>query len=363
MRILWAILGIGILAGTAFGMHWYGDYRDHFPKTNDAYVRANVISVAAQVPGEAVEVAVDDHALVKAGQLLAQLDDQPFRIQLAQAENKIIQARQSIDAGEAGIAAAQAEIALRRAQLHMAELQSKRVFNLSAQNSVPKSAADSAQEGLSSARAGLAAAEAHLRQATIMRGSPGEDNERLKEAKLFLEKAQLDLTHTHLEAPCNGRIANLSLRPGELVQPGRPLFSIVCSDEYWVYANFKETELVRIRPGQTAEIRVDMYPGEVFHGVVQNIGPGSGTAFSMLPPQNATGNWVKVTQRVPVRIRITDPRENVPLRVETSAEVTVDTGKDEKPSGYAHDYTGQIAPTLPAQQDTAAAPRTAQFTP
>src|SRR5690606_37897228 len=149
--------------------------------------------------------------------------------------------------------------------------------------------------------------------------SPGEDNERLKEAKLFLEKAQLDLTHTHLEAPCNGRIANLSLRPGELVQPGRPLFSIVCSDEYWVYANFKETEMVRIRPGQTAEIRVDMYPGEVFHGVVQNIGPGSGTAFSMLPPQNATGNWVKVTQRVPVRIRITDPRENVPLRVETSA--------------------------------------------
>jgi membrane fusion protein (multidrug efflux system) len=344
-------------------MHWYGDYRNHFPKTNDAYVRANVISVAAQVPGEAIQVAVEDHALVKKGQSLVRLDDQPFRIQLAQAENKIIQARQSIDAGEAGIAAAQAEIALRRAQLHMAELQSRRVFNLSAQNSMPKSAADSAQEGLSSARAGLAAAEAHLRQATIMRGSPGEDNERLKEARLFLEKAQLDLTHTHLEAPCDGRIANLSLRPGELVQPGRPLFSIVCSDEYWVYANFKETELVRIRPGQTAEIKVDMYPGEVFHGVVQNVGPGSGTAFSMLPPQNATGNWVKVTQRVPVRIHITDPRENVPLRVETSAEVTVDTGRDEQPSGYAHDYTGQIVLTLPAQQDNATAPRTAQFIP
>lgn len=363
MRILWAIVGVLALAGAAFGIHAYGQHREHFPTTNDAYVRANVVSVAAQVPGEAIEVAVEDHALVKAGQTLIRIDERPFRIQLAQAENKVIQATQSIDAANAQIAAAEAQISVRKAQLRNAELQARRVFNLSAQNSMPKSAADTAQEGLSSAQAGLAAAEANLRQAVVMRGSTGDNNERLKEARLFLEKAQLDLSHTHLEAPCNGRIANLSLRPGELVQPGRPLFSIVCSDEYWVYANFKETELARIRPGQHAEIKVDMYPGEVFHGLVQNIGPGSGTAFSMLPPQNATGNWVKVTQRVPVRILITDPRDSAPLRVETSAEVTIDTGEGEQPSGFAHDYHGQVGPGGRSLEAHAAAETTAQLTP
>lgn len=363
MRILWAILGVAVMAAAAVGIHYYGEYRERYPTTNDAYVRANVISMAAQVPGEAIEVAVEDHALVEAGQTLIRIDERPFRIQLAQAENKVIQATQSIDAANAQIAAAEAQIALRKAQLRTAQLQARRIFNLSTQNSVPKSAADSAQEALSSAQAGLAAAEANLRQATVMRGSPGEQNERLKEARLFLEKAQLDLSHTHLDAPCDGRIANLSLRPGELVQPGRPLFSIVCSDEYWIYANFKETELARIRPGQNAEITVDMYPGEVFHGVVQNIGPGSGTAFSMLPPQNATGNWVKVTQRVPVRILITDPRNSAPLRVETSAEVTIDTGDGEKPSGYAHDYRGDAGSEVAQMQGDSTPSQTIQIHP
>jgi membrane fusion protein (multidrug efflux system) len=139
----------------------------------------------------------------------------------------------------------------------------------------------------------------------------------------MVKQAEIDLERTRVVAPTNGTIANLSLRPGNTVAPNVPLFVVISDQEFWVDANFKETQLKEIRVGQKATIESDVYPDHPFHGVVQSVSGGSGAAFSLLPPQNATGNWVKVTQRVPVRIRVEDPDPQHPLRIGTTATVKV----------------------------------------
>jgi membrane fusion protein (multidrug efflux system) len=175
------------------------------------------------------------------------------------------------------------------------------------------------------AAAQLAVARARLNQARLALGRAGDQNERIREAEAALKQAQLDLAHTHVTAACDGQIAELTLQPGSTARAGNPLFALVCTDKFWIAANFKETQLERIKAGQSATIEIDMYPGHRFEGRVETISRASGVAFSLLPPQNATGNWVKVTQRVPVRIAVTSTDADYPLRVGTSATVTIDT--------------------------------------
>jgi membrane fusion protein (multidrug efflux system) len=165
-----------------------------------------------------------------------------------------------------------------------------------------------------------------LRAAEAGRGEAGDDNAKVREALARLDQARLDLEHTRVPAPDDGFVTSLSLRPGTMVGANQPLFAFVSAHEWWLDANFKETQLERLRPRQKADIEVDMYPHHVFHGVVDSISRGSGTAFSLLPAQNATGNWVKVTQRVPVKILVTDADPALPLRIGTSGTVTVDVG-------------------------------------
>jgi membrane fusion protein (multidrug efflux system) len=148
----------------------------------------------------------------------------------------------------------------------------------------------------------------------------------LRSAAAGLDKATHDRVQTHVTAPAGGWVTNASLRPGAIVQAGTPAFAIVEDGDWWVDANFKETDLGRIKPGQKASIRLDMYPGLTLDGVVESISAGSGATFSVLPPENATGNWVKVTQRFPIRIKITSaPSPDKPLRLGSSATVTIDT--------------------------------------
>jgi membrane fusion protein (multidrug efflux system) len=142
-------------------------------------------------------------------------------------------------------------------------------------------------------------------------------------AAAMVKQAEVDLARTHVVSPTDGVVANFSLQPGSTVMPGVPLFVVISDKDYWVDANFKETELKEIRPGQSATIKSDIYPDHPFHGTVQSLSGGSGTAFSLLPAQNATGNWVKVTQRVPVRIKVDDPDPQHPLRIGTTASVKV----------------------------------------
>jgi membrane fusion protein (multidrug efflux system) len=148
----------------------------------------------------------------------------------------------------------------------------------------------------------------------------------LRGAAAQLDKATHDRVRTHVTAPAGGWVTNISVRPGNVVQAGTPAFAVVEDGNWWVDANFKETDLGRIKPGQPATIRLDMYPGTTFEGIVESISAGSGASFSVLPPENATGNWVKVTQRFPVRVKITSqPDPDKPLRMGASATVKVDT--------------------------------------
>jgi membrane fusion protein (multidrug efflux system) len=176
---------------------------------------------------------------------------------------------------------------------------------------------------MQSADAAVKAAEATVQQAKSALGQAGDQNANVLAAEAALKQAELDLARTHVTSPTNGVIANLTLQPGNTVQPGAPLFVVIDDSEYWIDANFKETQLKTLRVGQEAEIKTDMYPDHVFKGVVQSLSGGSGAAFSLLPPQNATGNWVKVTQRVPVRVKVQDPDPNHPLRIGTTASVKV----------------------------------------
>jgi membrane fusion protein (multidrug efflux system) len=179
---------------------------------------------------------------------------------------------------------------------------------------------------LESADAAVKAAQANVEQARSALGRGGEQNAAVLAADAAAKQAETDLARTHVISPMDGVVANLTLQPGSTVMPGAPLFVIISGKDYWVDANFKETELKDIRPGQVATIRSDLYPDRTFHGAVQSLAGGSGAAFSLLPPQNATGNWVKVTQRVPVRIRIEDPDDQHPLRIGTTANVKVRKG-------------------------------------
>lgn len=271
------VLGLA-LATVVAGGYWYWDHSRRLISTDNAYVSANVVEIASQVTGPATRVLVSNNQRVEQGAALFDIDPQAFTLAVNKAEANLRQ---------------------RQAELLNARTNEHRVRVLVAEKFLSSQAGDDATMAVRTAEAAYAAAQASLAQ------------------------AKLDLEHTHVTAPVSGTVANLSLRPGTVIQASNPLFAVIGSDQYWVDANFKETELEHIRPGDMAEIRVDSYPDRVFHGRVDSLSGGAGTAFSLLPAQNATGNWVKVTQRVPVKVIVTDPDPDHPLRIGTSAEVTV----------------------------------------
>lgn len=330
----WSLVGAAALA-VSIGGYFYYRHNVRYPSTDDAYVAANVVKVSAQASGRVAAIPVSNQALVQKGQVLFRLDPRAYRYRLQQAQARLALAQQAIAADEAAVQAARASVADRSARLKNARRKYQRAKRLAAAHVQPQSALDDARTALHSAQADLALANAKLDQAKKELGTPGQRNQRIKEARAQMHEAELDLGHTRVHAPCTGQIAGLKLQPGDVVNANQAQFALVCNSRYWVAANFKETDLVRIRPGQLATLSVDMYPGHTFHGVVESVNPASGTAFSLLPPENATGNWVKVAQRLPVRILVVDDTPAFPLRVQTSTQVTIDTGPDSKPRGYA----------------------------
>jgi len=270
------ISGIALALFAAAGAYWY--LQRGFISTNNAYVGAHIVQISSQVSGPVTQVFVSDSETVTKDTPLFKIDPTPFRLAVRKSE---------------------AQMQQRLAELKHAKDNAQRTASLVKQKYLSPQAGDDTITAVKTARA------AYL------------------EAKASYEQAKLDLKHTVITAPVTGLVAKLSLRPGTVVPASVPQFAVIGSDEYWVDANFKETELADIRPEDRAEIHVDTYPDRTFHGKVQSVSGGSGSAFSLLPPQNATGNWVKVTQRVPVRIIVTDPDPKYPLRVGTSAEVKV----------------------------------------
>ena len=310
------LLGLVALAAIGLGVAWWLDARD-WETTDDAFIDAHMVRVASQVTGRVATVAVDDNQAVVAGQLLVKIDPAPLRAKLDQAEaNEATaagllaqaQAQRAVVQANAHQAAAQVGVAEANATNALAQL--KRSETLVARAAVSQSALDDATAAAQRTAAAVVAAqrgqEAAEAQFAVTRSQIDAARAGLKSAAAQTEQARLDLSYTEVTASQAGTIAKRNVSPGDYVQVGQNLMALVPL-EIWITANFKETQLALMRVGQPVEIHVDAYPGRTFHGHVDSFQRGSGPAFSLLPPENATGNFVKVVQRVPVKIVFDDP--------------------------------------------------------
>jgi membrane fusion protein, multidrug efflux system len=316
-KIIIALVLAALIGGFAF-YHYSGLTRS----TENAYINADVVNVAAQVSGRVTAVYVRDNQHVRKGDALFDIDPEPFAIALQRAEADLAQARQSARQDNAEVSVARAQIAQIESDLANARTSYARDKELVAQHFLSQQTLDDAQTKQQSLQAALEQARAKLTKALSAPQKPEERGDVLK-AQAAIEQAKLDLEHTHVTAAQDGQISNLSLTAGSLVGVGEPLFALIAENSFHIDANFKETELPGIHPGQDVDIKIDMYPGQHFKGTVESLSGGTGTAFSLLPPQNATGNWVKIAQRVPVRIKLAQTDADHPLRIGATASVTV----------------------------------------
>jgi membrane fusion protein (multidrug efflux system) len=296
-------------------------------KTDNAYVAAHVHQVSPRVAGTVSEVLVQENQVVAAGQVVARLDARDYEVKRQEALAQSAQAHAHFQQAQAQIALARAEIAREQAHTTKAQQDLLRAKSLSqgANEAISRQEFDAAQAGADAARAALEAVRSALASAEAATGA-AQAQEKLAEANL--EDAELQLSYTEILAPAAGRIGKKNLETGNRVQPGQALLALVQPD-VWVVANFKETQLARLKPGQPVRLRMDAFPGRVFAGRVESLAPASGAQFALLPPDNATGNFTKIVQRVPVRIAL-DPGQPgmARLRPGLSAVVTVKLRQD-----------------------------------
>jgi membrane fusion protein (multidrug efflux system) len=321
-----------VLAALIGGGIYYWHYLSIFASTDDAYVSGYVGMVSAQVPGRVIQVMVDNNDYVKKGQTLVTLDPRDFEVAVAHAEAAINSLRQDLASQYAKVGKARGEIAEAQAHLKQAITDQNRYGPLYERHTVPKQKLDQVNTQYKVAKATVEQAQQKEREALAAIGGatsiPINEQPAIKEAQAKLTQARLNLSYTDIKAQIDGYVTRRQVEVGNYVQPGQPLMALVPlkTSDLWIEANFKETQLTHVCIGQPAEVEVDTYPGVKFKGKVDSIMAGTGAAFTLLPPENATGNWVKVVQRVPVRIALLPPfPEDKPLRLGMSSVVTIDT--------------------------------------
>ncbi|HEY5998160.1 MAG TPA: HlyD family secretion protein [bacterium] len=368
-----AVVGVGVLAGRAA----YQRYTHTHIATDDAYVQGTIYTVAPRIAGTVTRVVPDNNQRVRAGEVIVEIDPDMAGTRLKEAETarqvetakgaeieaQAAGARSRIKAAEAAlarvvaqraeleaaVAVRQADVRAREAQLEQAQLDLGRAENLLAKKVAPQDRYDKARTAAESARAALAAAQEQQRQAEVVLANHktavaqaraavevekdalaqtlaarGTHAEQVRGRDVQVELAQLNLGYTKIAAPADGYVTRKSVEVGNQVQAGQPLMAVVSLADLYVVANYKETQLHSIRPGQRARLRVDALPGREFTGRVDSIMAGTGAAFSLFPPENASGNYVKVVQRIPVKI-VLDPKQPGAdlLRVGMSVEPTI----------------------------------------
>lgn len=328
MKSVRMMLVLALVIGGAVAMWLWWQHAEKYPSTDDAYVGANIVSVAPQVSGQVAEVKVREGQRVKAGEVLFTLNAAPFRNARIQAEATLAVLNNGEGPAQQQAAAASAAVTSAQEALAAAKAQHDRDAALLNRGSVAAAVEQNSRAAMAQARAGVDQAQAALAAA---QAQLSDRNNQIAAAQAQLATADLNLSYATVTAPADGIIANINLRQGAAVTAFQPLFALVETADWWVDANFKETDLPRIKPGQPATIAVDMMPGTTMTGVVETISPGSGATFALLPAQNASGNWVKVTQRFAVRIKLDAPAPD--LRVGGSATVTVDTVTGAKAAG------------------------------
>jgi len=329
------IMGVVLLGLVGLGARRWWFNLSHV-STDNAQVDGHIIPILPKVGGFVTLVRTDENRRVQAGDTLVVLDDRDYRVRLAQAEADLAVALAGVSnkarVGQAEAQVAQAEANAKKAradldrqaeaQVAQAEANAKkaradldRLLPLAQQDIVSKQQLDAAQAAAAAADAALAAAQAALAGADA----------RVAAARAVRDQAALNLSYTRISAPSSGVVSKKSVEVGQLVQPGQPLMSVVPLEDVWLTANLKETEIADVRPGEPVDFTVDAYPGAHFRGHVESVSPATGARFSLLPPDNATGNFTKVVQRVPVRIRPERVDPAHPLRPGMSVDVTIQT--------------------------------------
>src|SRR5664279_709803 len=333
--------GVFVATGIAYGAYWFL-HLSHFERTDDAYVSGNVVQITPQIPGTVLSVSADDTEFVKQGQPLVTLDRADAEVALAQAQAALAQTVREVrslytanSTWSANITLREAEVTRVKADLAKAEDDLARRETLANSGAVSGEEMNHAQSSVSNARAALAAAQAALAGAwqqlatnqSLTDGTTVEKHPNVEKAAAKVREQYLAYARAVLPAPVSGYVAKRTVQVGQRVAPGAPLMSIIPLDQVWVDANFKEVQLRKMRIGQPVTLTADAYGDAVeYHGTLAGLGVGTGAAFALLPAQNATGNWIKVVQRVPVRIAL-DPQElsEHPLQIGLSMQVDVDT--------------------------------------
>jgi membrane fusion protein (multidrug efflux system) len=325
-RWLGALAAVLVTAGAVYGAYWAQVLRYH-QSTDDAYVGGNVVQITPQISGTVVAIGADDTQFVKAGQPLVRLDPADARVALDQAEAQLARTVRDVRNLYATSSQLAAAVQMRQTELAAARSDFARRQRLGVTGAVSGEELQHAADAVKTAQAGLLAAEQQLAaNRARVDNTTLKDHPQVLDAAAAVRNAYLTLERTELTAPVAGFVARRNVQLGQRVSTGTPLMAVVPLDQVWVDANFKEPQLARMRIGQSVKLTADLYGGRViYHGTVAGFGAGTGAAFSLLPAQNATGNWIKIVQRVPVRVAL-DPREIAahPLQIGLSMKVEVD---------------------------------------
>jgi membrane fusion protein, multidrug efflux system len=312
-RLAFALMGVALIALAGLGARKWVYGLSHV-STDDAQVDGHIVPILPKVGGFVNEIRVDENQRVRGGDTLVVLDDRDYKARLAQAEADLAVALTSVS-NRARVGQAEAQVAQAQATALRAHADLERLRPLAAQEIVSKQQLDAAEAGAVEADAALASAQAALLGADARVGG----------ARAARDQAALNLSYTRLTAPAAGVVSKKTVELGQLVQAGQPLMSVVPLEDVWLTANLKETQIENVRPGERADFTVDAYPGLTFRGHVESLSPATGARFSLLPPDNATGNFTKVVQRVPVRVRPDKFDPAHPLRPGMSVVVTIET--------------------------------------
>ncbi len=327
-RMLLTLVLLGfVVAGIGVGLWWLISGRYH-ESTDDAYVGGNLVQVTPQTGGTVLAIHADDTDFVTGGEVLVELDRSDARVAVEQAEAQLARTVRSVRNLKATTGELEANVELRRADLKKAEQDLERRHGLEASGAVSGEELQHARDAIQAARAAYEAAQRQLEaQRTLVEKTSVSTHPDVRNAAAKVREAYLALSRTAIPAPLSGFVARRSVQLGQRVSAGNPLLTVVALDDVWVDANFKESQLANLRAGQEATLSADAYGNSVkYHGRVVGFAAGTGSAFALLPAQNATGNWIKVVQRVPVRIAL-DPKElrEHPLQIGLSMQVEVDT--------------------------------------
>ncbi len=326
IRRVMMLAGTGVIVVIGLVMYLFSG---RYASTDNAYIKSDIVSISPQVTGPLIDVPVEDNMQVTAGTVLLRIDPTPFKIALAQAEANLLTARANVEKLKADYLQQQAGLQSSRADLLYNQQQYDRIIKLKASKAISQTDIDESTKNLKAAKESASMME-HQAAGVLAQldGDPDikiEDHPGYKAALAARDKAALDVEHTTVLAPFDGIVYGAP-KAGDYARASAPSMSLVKSSHVWIEANFKETQLTRMKNGQPVKIDVDSYPSHEWSGHIESMGPATGAEFSILPAQNSTGNWVKVVQRIPVRIAIDQSGEAPPLRAGMSTEVKVDTG-------------------------------------